>query len=436
MQARTLVGFPCNELDGDVTLSALARAECLFAELAQLSADAPGVTRASFGPIENAAHQMIRREAGSLGLETRTDEIGNLYITLPGLDRDAPVLMTGSHLDSVPHGGNFDGAAGVLAGLVLLEQLAKGPTPPCDVTLMAIRAEEMIWFPEYYLGSRAAFGLLPPDTPDLLRRSDSGRNLAEHMREAGFEAQAIRDARAQLDPTRIRAFVEVHIEQGPVLVEKGCSVGIVTAIRGNIRHRFCRIEGETTHAGGVPRRSRRDAVFAGAEFARALELYWLEAESNGEDMVLTIGEFSTDPEMHGITKVPGLLEFTIDVRSQDDALLNRFEAHAQELARQISTRRGVQIDLGSHTQAEAAPMSPEIRDGLKAAAESSEVTHMELPSGGGHDCATFAAQGIPSAMLFIRNRNGSHNPKEQMDIDDFAAACDVLLSWARSYLQV
>lgn len=410
-------------------MSALSRAERLFAELAELSADAPGVTRASFGPVEDAAHQMIRREALSLGLEVRNDEIGNLYVTLPGLDRDAPVLMTGSHLDSVPHGGNFDGAAGVLAGLALLERLSKGPLPPCDVTLMAIRAEEMIWFPEHYLGSRAAFGLLPPDTPDRLRRSDSGRSLAEHMQESGFDAQAIRDARAQLDPARIRTFLEVHIEQGPVLVEEGCPVGIVTAIRGNIRHRFCRISGETTHGGGVPRRSRRDAVLAGAEYARALELYWLEVEANGGDMVLTLGEFSTDPGIHGITKVPGLLDFTIDVRSQDDALLNRFEDYAQDLAGQISARRGVQIDLGPHTQAAAATMSPEIRDGLREAAQSSDVAYMELPSGGGHDCATFSAQGVPTAMLFIRNANGSHNPEETMDMDDFAAACDVLHSW-------
>lgn len=417
-------------------MSALARAERLFAELARVSGDPPGVTRASFGAGENAAHTMIRREADLLGLETRTDEIGNLYVTLPGKDRDAPVLMTGSHLDSVPHGGNFDGAAGVLAGLVLLERLAEGPQPPCDVTLMAIRSEEMIWFPEHYLGSRAAFGLLPPDAPDRLRRSDSGHSLAHHMTEAGFDPNAIRAARAQLDPRRIRAFVEIHIEQGPVLVEADCPVGIVTAIRGNIRHRFCRIEGETTHAGGVPRQSRRDAVLAGAELAVALETFWLETESRGEDMVLTLGEFSTDRELHGITKVPGLVTFTLDVRSQDDAILDAFEVHLQDLATRIAARRGVRIDLGPYTQAAAAPMSKEVRRELVAAARSCGVAHMELPSGGGHDCATFAGQGIPAGMLFIRNRNGSHNPDEEMDLADFGKACDVLCAWAQTCLAV
>lgn len=417
-------------------MTPLDRADRLFAELATLSADVPGVTRASFGPVEDAAHAMITREAVALGLETRTDAIGNLYVTLPGADRDAPALMTGSHLDSVPHGGNFDGAAGVIAGLVLLERLRDGPQPPCDVTLMAIRAEEMIWFPEHYLGSRAAFGVLPTDAPDRVKRSDTGRSLAEHMTDAGFDPQTVRDGQPQLDPNHIAAFVEVHIEQGPVLIEAQRPVGIVTAIRGNIRHRFCRIEGETTHAGGVPRQSRRDAVLAGAELVHAMETYWLEAEAKGDDMVLTLGEFTTDAKLHGITKVPGLLTFTLDVRSQDDTVLNLFEHWVQKQACDIGERRGVRIDLGPYTQAAAAPMTASIRRGLVIAAEQCAIDILELPSGGGHDCATFADQGVPSAMVFIRNENGSHNPAEAMDLSDFGHACDVLYAWARNYLKV
>lgn len=416
-------------------MAALDRATRLFDALARISADPPGVTRASFGTIEHAAHDMIRREAEDIGLEHHTDDIGNLYVTLPGQDRSLPVLMTGSHLDSVPHGGNFDGAAGVLAGLVMLERLSAGPQPRCDVTLMAIRAEEMIWFAEHYLGSRAAFGLLPPDTPDRVRRSDTGRTLADHMEEAGFDPRTIREAKPQRDPANIMAFVEVHIEQGPVLVEADRPIGIVTGIRGNIRHRFARIEGETTHAGGVPRTSRHDALLAGVELVASLEDWWLAAEANGEDMVLTIGEFATDARMHGITKVPGLLTFTLDVRSLDDALLNRFESFLQSQAAEISTKRRVQIDLGHYTQAAAAAMSQEVQTDLIAAAKDCNIDHMQLPSGGGHDCATFAGLGIPSGLLFIRNRNGSHNPNEHMEIDDFARACDVLTAWASAATQ-
>ncbi len=410
------------------------RAARLFAELAQMSRDDPGITRASFGPKENAAHDMIRREAVEIGLEHQTDAIGNLYVTLPGRDRDAPVLMTGSHIDSVPHGGNFDGAAGVLAGLAMLERLADGPQPPCDVTLMVIRAEEMIWFPEHYLGSRAAFGLLPPHTPDEVRRSDTGRSLADHMSEAGYDPQPIRDRTRLLDPARIRAFVELHIEQGPVLVDARRPVGIVTGIRGNIRHRFATITGETTHAGGVPRSARRDAVRAGADLIMALERFWIEVEETGGDMVLTFGEFTTDPVLHGVTKVPGAVNFTIDMRSQDDAILDAFEAVLAKEATRISAARGVTITPGPATRAAPAPMSPNVRAGLQNAAKALSIPCLEIPSGGGHDCAVFAGLGIPTGMIFVRNENGSHNPHEHMDFADFSYATQILVSWAKNEL--
>ncbi len=417
-------------------MTAFDRAKRLFTELAKISADPPGVTRASFGPVESAAHDLIRREADQIGLEHRADAIGNLYVTLPGQDRTTPVLMTGSHLDSVPHGGNYDGAAGVLAGLFMLEQLAQGPQPPCDVTLMAIRAEEMIWFPEHYLGSRAAFGLLPRDAADRVKRSDTGRTLADHMTEAGFDPQGIRDGKAQLDPGRIRAFVEVHIEQGPVLMEAQKPIGIVTGIRGNIRHRFASITGETTHAGGVPRQNRRDAVLAGAELVVTLENWWLETETAGSDMVLTIGEFTTDPSQHGITKVPGHLGFTLDMRSQDTEILDRFDSFLQATAAMIAAKRRVSINLGPATRAAPAPMDPAVQNGLIEAARHCGIDQISLPSGGGHDCATFAGMGVPAGILFIRNENGSHNPDEHMDLDDFFCAAQVLTQWARTLLAI
>ncbi|MEO1459873.1 MAG: M20/M25/M40 family metallo-hydrolase, partial [Pseudomonadota bacterium] len=247
---------------------ALATAQRLFKTLARETADPPGVTRASYGAGEAFAHGLIAAEADRIGLARRTDAVGNLYITLAGRDPAAPALFLGSHIDSVHHGGNFDGAAGVLAGLAVLERLAAaGIAPPFDITLMVIRAEEMVWFPVHYIGSRAAFGLLPPDTPDTACRSDSARPLAAHMADLGFDPGPIRRGEALLDPARIRGFIELHIEQGPVLTGADIPVGIVTAIRGNIRYRFARIEGETTHAGAVPRSHRRDAVLAGAELA-------------------------------------------------------------------------------------------------------------------------------------------------------------------------
>ncbi|MEM1362498.1 MAG: hydantoinase/carbamoylase family amidase [Pseudomonadota bacterium] len=394
------------------------------------------MTRASYGTGEDLAHSMIQREAEGLGLVIRTDAIGSLYITLPGLNRSEPALMTGSHLDSVPHGGNYDGAAGALAGLVMLERLLDYAPPPCDVTLMVIRAEEMIWFPEHYLGSRAAFGLLPPDTPDHVRRSDTGLTLSEHIIAAGFDPDAIRSSKPQITASAIRAFVEVHIEQGPMLVQANRPVGIVSSIRGNIRHRFGKIIGETTHAGGVPRNLRRDVVLAGADLLGQLEGFWQEAEARGEDLVITVGEFATDAASHGITKVPGLLRFSLDARSQSETVLDTLEAFLQEQAVRIGQQRRVKIELGPRTRAAVAPMAPDVIAGLQGAAEACGVSCLDLPSGGGHDCAVFAGQGVRCGMIFVRNENGSHNPDERMEFKDFAAACDVLTKWVQSELQI
>lgn len=417
-------------------MTALERAARLFEELARDSADPPGVTRASYGDGEHLAHAMIQREAHALGLEVRIDAIGSVYVTLPGRDRSAPVLITGSHLDSVPHGGNYDGAAGVLAGLVMLERLRDEAPPPCDVTLMVIRAEEMIWFPQHYLGSLAAFGLLPPDIPDRVCRSDTGLTLAHHMSAAGFDPDTIRNAEPQITASGIRAFVEVHIEQGPTLVQADRPIGIVSGIRGNIRHRFGKITGETTHAGGVPRALRRDAVLAGAELVGGLEDFWKDAEANGEDLVITIGEFATDAESHGITKVPGLLRFTVDARSQSETMLDAVESQLKELTQRIDQQRQVRIDLGPHTRAVPAPMSPEVIVGLQKAATACGIPYLDMASGGGHDCAVFAGQGVRSGMIFVRNQNGSHNPDEHMAFDDFALACDVLTTWVQSELKL
>ncbi len=419
-----------------LVLSGLNTARRLFTQLAEQTADDPGVTRASFGDGESLAHALITAEAVRIGLEHRCDEIGNLYVTLPGQDRRAPCLMIGSHLDSVPHGGNFDGAAGVLAGLAVLETLQQGPVPPFDITLMAIRAEEMIWFPEHYLGSRAAFGLLPANSAEQLKRTDTGMTLAHHMRLQGFKPELINHGQATLSAPAIHCFIELHIEQGPVLVEQNLPVGIVTSIRGNMRYRFCSIHGETTHAGGVPRRSRVDAVMAGVDLVSRLEHEWVRLEDAGEDLVLTVGQFSTDIKQHGITKVPGRVDFTLDFRSADSETLRSFDKFLHEQVAEVSMQRRIKISLGHATHANEALMDKNLVTGLTQSAQQCGVPTMEMCSGGGHDCAVFVGQGIPSAMLFVRNRNGSHNPDESMDFDDFEKAFTVLINWVQGYLKL
>lgn len=405
----------------------IERAVRFFSEMRTRTADAPGVTRASFGEGEQTAHDMMRAWAESLDLEIATDFAGNLYMTLPGRDRARPVLMMGSHMDSVPHGGNYDGAAGVVAGMAALARMRRlGLTPAMDVSVMAIRAEELSWFPVPYIGSRAAFGLLPADTLDQVVRFDTNRSLAAHMAELGFDPDAVRAGQRYLDPARIGAYIEVHIEQGPHLVAIKRPCAVVTGIRGNFRFRHARVRGEYGHAGAVPRSERHDALFAAVEFAHRIEQMWLRREAQGEDLVCTLGQFHTDPEQHTMTKIPGEVRFTMDIRSYDEAVLAACRAELEGAAAAIARARGVHIDLGEYTHAHSAIMDAKLIAMAERAAQRLGIDAPRMASGAGHDCAVFANQGVPCAMIFIRNEDGSHNPHEKMASEDFAVASRLL----------
>jgi N-carbamoyl-L-amino-acid hydrolase len=180
-------------------------------------------------------------------------------MTMPGRDRRAPRVIIGSHLDSVPEGGNFDGAAGVVAGMIAIAALKSAEFRPVrDITVMAIRAEESVWFSTTYLGSRAALGRFPVESLDTMRRFDTGDTLSEHLKQAGGDPDALRTGQPYLSASEILAYLEVHIEQGPVLETENLPVGIVTGIRGNYRLPAIKIYGEYNHCGGVPRAYRRD----------------------------------------------------------------------------------------------------------------------------------------------------------------------------------
>ncbi len=403
-------------------------ADRLFRDLRTASEDPPGVTRASFGAGEAAAHALAAEAGRALELEVSADAIGTLHLVLPGQDRALPGVFIGSHLDSVPHGGNYDGAAGVVMGLAAAAALLRaGARPRRDLHILGIRAEEMAWFPAHYLGSRALFGLLPPEAPDTLRRADDGRSLADHMLAQGLDPSPIRHRRRLLDPAAIHCFIEPHIEQGPVLLEGGLPVGIVTGIRGSLRYPRATITGAHDHAGAAPRSHRRDAVLAGAALLSALEARWLQAEAAGTDLVCTAGIMATDPAHHAPTKVPGHLRFSLDIRSLDAALLAETDSWLAARATEMAATRGVAVDYGPGTHAAPAPMDAGLQQLLTSAAAAAGIASMPLASGAGHDCATFAGQGIRCAMLFLRNANGSHNPGEAMEIADFRAGLAVLL---------
>ncbi len=402
----------------------------LFNELRAGSLDpiGPGVTRDTYGVGEQFAYRVIGGRAAGLGLEQRYDHAANLFMTLPGRNRKAPRIMMGSHLDSVANGGNFDGAAGVIAGLVATRCLqALGIEPACDVTTMAVRAEESVWFEVSYIGSRSAFGVLPDGALDA-RRVDTGRRLAEHMGDCGADVDAVRQRKASLAAKDIRAWVEVHIEQAPQLVEAGLSVAIGTGVPGNFRYPEISIHGEWAHV-GLPRRFRHDAVLAASDFALGLDQIWQAADAQRLPMAFTIGRFATDAREHALTKVAGLMTLSLDVRAYDRAHLTSLEANVIALAKGIEAKRGVRIDLGKRASAEVAPSNSKLLADLTSAASALQIPTMPLASPASHDTATFTVAGVPSCMLFVRNANGSHNPYEAMEIDDFLDAASVLSAW-------
>jgi N-carbamoyl-L-amino-acid hydrolase len=405
-------------------------AEHLFAVLRDKTFDGVGITREAYGPGERIAHAIVGAEAEALGLEVAIDPAGNLLMTMPGRDRSAPRVVLGSHLDSVPQGGNYDGAAGVLAGLAAVSGMRRaGLRPLRDVTVIAIRAEEGgAWFPTSFPGSRAALGTLAPAALDVARM-DSGRSLAEHMRAEGFDPDAVRTGQCLLPPGSVAAYVELHIEQGPVLDSEGIPVGVVTGIPGSRRLRAARVLGEYNHSGATPRRWRRDAAIALAELAHRLDDGWAELEAQGHNLVCTFCVLGTTADA-GFTKIPGEARFQLDVRSVTPASVDAIFERLHAMVPGIEARRGVRFELGAEAVSPPTPLDPLVRAGLLHAAGALGIAHREMPSGGGHDAVAFAQAGVPAGMLFVRNQNGSHNPHEAMRMTDFGDATAVLARWA------
>jgi beta-ureidopropionase / N-carbamoyl-L-amino-acid hydrolase len=402
----------------------------LFDTLREASFDGVGVTRDSYGPGEQRAHDIVRAEAAALGLEIAVDPAGNMLMTLPGADRSAKRIVLGSHLDSVPQGGNFDGAAGVLAGLATVAGMRRaGFVPPRDITVLAIRAEEAgAWFPTSYPGSHAALGRLPPAVLEV-KRMDTGRTLGQHMREMGFDPDAVAGQKCLLPPASIAAYLELHIEQGPVLDVERIPVAIVSGIPGSRRLRAARVLGEYNHSGATPRRYRADAAIALAELANRLDEHWGALEAQGHQLVCTFCVLATTAEA-GFTKIPGEAQFQLDVRSVQPASVDAMFAELHRLVGAIEPRRGVRFELGIETGSLPSPMDATVQAELARAAQAGGIAFRTMASGGGHDAAAFAQAGVPAAMLFVRNQHGSHNPHEAMRLEDFAAGCAVMTRWA------
>jgi N-carbamoyl-L-amino-acid hydrolase len=406
--------------------SCIAEAWELLEQIGQETTDLPGITRAAWSRNEEIAAEHVRAFARRHGLQALSDPFGNVQVLLPGVDPATPCVTTGSHLDSVPHGGNYDGLAGIAAGLAVLAA-ANGDPAQRDRPLrtVAMRCEESPWFGTAYLGSRLMLGLSTLDEIGDLVRSDSGKSLRQHVQALGYPRTGEAVAPV-LNAALVTSFLELHIEQGPLLEADSLPVGIATAVRGNVRFPEARCLGAYGHSAALPRRFRQDAVLAVAELALGIDGYWKDRIAEGdEDFVFTVGKFSTDAVLHAMTKVAGEVRFSLNIGAAVKSSQDAARAVLLDLVRKIEADRGVTFELGREVGTPPTPLEDRLIALLEDTANGLGIANRRMPTVG-HDAAMFVRAGIPSAMVLVRNAHGSHNSDETLDSTDFALGVHVL----------
>jgi allantoate deiminase len=383
-------------------------------ELARWTDDPPRLTRTFLSPALRCAHDLVGGWMREAGLTVRIDAIGNLIgrrDSSPG----AKTLLLGSHLDTVRDAGCFDGALGVVLAIECAAAL-RDRALPFALEVLGFSDEEGVRFQSAYLGSRAIAGTLDPRVLDL--RDADGMTLAEAVSAWGSDPSTL-GIGARL-PQTVAGYLEVHIEQGPVLQQRDLPIGIVTAISGQTRSRLT-FRGTAGHAGTVPMASRRDALCAAAEFILTTE--GLAHETPG--LVATVGRITASPGASNV--IPGDVDLTLDVRHQDDAIRKKANDTLRAASTLVAEHRGVASDFTVVHESSSVLCDPGLRAVLADVINAKGVAVCELPCGAGHDAVALADL-CPVAMLFVRCRDGiSHHPDEFAAEPDIAVALDVLI---------
>jgi len=375
---------------------------------------AAGANRPGLGEGEQRAHDLVAEWMREAGLEVEVDGAGNLRGRLPGSEPDLADVWSGSHLDTPPDGGAFDGALGVLAALDAAAAIGAGGGLRRGVTVVAFRLEEGPRFGRGVFGSRALVGALEPDEADL--RDAAGTTLGEAFAALGLGTLPA----GPLPGAWPAAFVEAHIEQGPVLAGRRAALGVVTSIAGMAGIEL-EITGRRGHAGTVPMRDRADALGAAAAFVTALH----GAAADIPGAVATVGRLDVAP---GATNtIPDRAVLFADVRAPDAARLASV-VRAVSAAADIAARTGCTLSVSERWRYAPQPMDAAVMAAVAGGIRAAGQEPVELPSGAGHDAGILAAAGIPSAMLFVRSDAGgvSHSPDEHT-AHDAVAACLVAL---------
>lgn len=385
-----------------------------------------GLFRAYLMPAHAATINTIATWMSEAGMSTRIDSAGNLIGRYEGDAPDAPALVIGSHVDSVYDAGRYDGPLGVLLGIETVASLhADGRRFPFAIEVVAFGDEEGSRFPISMICSRAMAGTLTED--DLAVTDAAGKTPEQALnvfREWVFRPMKNIDPRTAARRSEdILAYLEPHIEQGPVLQAEDLAVGVVTGIAGQLRFGV-EITGAAAHAGTTTMALRKDALAGAAEMLVAIETIALEI---GEDLVATAGQIDAWPGSTNV--IPGRVSFSLDIRSGDMARRNFAAEAIERAAHKIAEKRGLSIAWTQLQDLASSPCDEALSDLLGTALERAGHTRRALVSGAGHDAMVMSAL-CPTAMLFIRCKDGiSHNPAERVRIDDTQAALDVMLEF-------
>jgi allantoate deiminase len=382
-------------------------------ELGAIGETPEGMYRFQYDDAWQRARDSLLAWIGEAGLEGRVDAVGNVFGRLSGSGDG--VILTGSHVDTVPSGGKYDGALGVVGGLAALAALRAHGTPTATLEVVALCEEESSRFPANFFGTRAMLGLVAPGEPERLLDRD-GMTMAAAMRQAGLDPAAV----AAAERHDLRAFLELHIEQGRVLADEGVDIGLVEVIPG-IAWETITVHGRQDHAGATPMDLRKDALQAAAQMAR--EITVLVAQE-GRPAVVTTGRWTVEPGQPSV--VPGLARFSLDLRHPDLAVRDRLLDGVHRICAAVAERHGVEVDVIRDKDEEPATMDGRLLDVCRDAAERCGATWRRMPSGAGHDSQLMASR-VPTAMVFVPSVEGrSHTPAEFTSLPDCVRGASVL----------
>jgi allantoate deiminase len=387
-------------------------------ELAEFNATpGQGITRMSYSPQAHAARAWLCKQMEQAGLQVREDAIGNVIGTLPGTRADLPSVMIGSHFDTVPHGGAFDGAAGVIMALEIATLFnEQGLCPHYPLEVVALVEEEGASFERGLLASSAMAGHISSQMLESLHDS-TGISAAQRMSEAGYAPQDV--SSVVRPPESLKAFIELHIEQGPVLEQTGTDIGIVDVVVG-MTQLSVTLTGKAGHAGTTPMDRRQDALLAASHIISQVGDL---ARLAGDATVATVGKLRVHP--NGANVIPHQVVFSVDIRSRDEQKLRQVIDQTREAINQ-QANQGITAAVEQTLYIAPTPMASEIVHSLEQQCDRLGYSRRTMVSGAGHDAMVFAGL-APTGLIFVPSRDGlSHHPDEWTDAEQIAKGVEVI----------